>query len=71
MRHVDAETAQPLHEFDVELRDRHRLERKAVDAAVAASDAQMMVDEVEHDVEGALAVAVVRRDQAARGDTEG
>ena len=69
--HVDVEVAQPFHEFDVEIGDRHRRQRKTLDAAVIPGDAQLVVDKIEQNVEGALAAAVLRRHQAARVDAEG
>ena len=46
-RHVDVEAAQPFHEFDVEIGDRHRRQRKTLDAAGIPDDAQFMVDKIE------------------------
>ena len=68
--HVDAKSAQPPHEFSVEIGHRHRTERENLHAAVAGRNAKLMGEEIEIDVEGAARIRIRRRNEAARVHVE-
>ena len=68
--HLDAETAEALHEFGIEVGHRHRLEREVFDPAVARFDDQPMSGEVENDVERSSAIRHRRRNETARSHKE-
>ena len=69
-RHLDAEATQPLHEFGIEVGDRHGREREPIGATVAGFDQEPMIGEVEHDIEGAAGIRHRRRGEPARRHQE-
>ncbi len=64
--HGDVEPLQQLHEGGVEIHHRHRRERERLDPPVAGLHDQPVLDEVEHDAEGARAEGDRRGREPAR-----
>lgn len=69
-RRLDPEVVEQVHDPGVELGDRHRPEREAPRAAVAAADFEPVADEIELDLESAGAIGDGRCRQAARADVQ-